>query len=142
MGFHRRNPLPGCARTPGRDRRLDRGGAGRPGDPGLDDRRRPHPDARGRAVNGAHDMGGMHGLGPIVPEADEPVFHAPWEGRIFALTSIGFGWRRWTVDAWRHQHEKIPGADYLRMSYYEKWATSLAELAVTAGLATRSEVEP
>jgi nitrile hydratase beta subunit len=93
-------------------------------------------------VNGAHDMGGMHGLGPVVPEADEPVFHEPWEARVYAMTAAGFGWRRWTVDKWRHQHEKIPGADYLRMSYYEKWATSLAELMVGAGLVTRAEVEP
>ena len=93
-------------------------------------------------MNGAHDMGGMHGLGPIAPEADEPVFHAPWEARVHAMTSRAFGWRRWTVDEWRHQHEKIPGADYLRMSYYEKWATSLAELAVGAGLVTRAELGP
>jgi len=25
-------------------------------------------------MNGVHDMGGMHGMGPIAPEADEPVF--------------------------------------------------------------------
>ncbi len=91
-------------------------------------------------MNGAHDMGGMHGLGPIVPEADEPVFHAPWEARVHAMTSVGFGWRRWTVDKWRHQHEKIPGPDYLRMSYYEKWATSLVELMVAAGMLTRAEL--
>jgi nitrile hydratase beta subunit len=91
-------------------------------------------------MNGAHDMGGMHGLGPIVPEADEPVFHARWEARVLALTVAGFGWGRWTVDKWRHQHEKIAGGDYLRMSYYEKWATSLAELVVGAGLVTRDEV--
>ena len=39
----------------------------------------------GRAVNGVHDMGGMHGMGPVAPEADEPVFHERWEGRVFAL---------------------------------------------------------
>jgi nitrile hydratase len=87
-------------------------------------------------------MGGMHGLGPVVPEADEPVFHATWEARVLAMTVASFGWRCWTVDRWRHQHEKIPGADYLRMNYYEKWATSLAELLVGAGLVTRAEIEP
>ena len=93
-------------------------------------------------MNGAHDMGGMHGLGPIAPEADEPVFHEAWEARVLAMTVASFGWRRWTADKWRHQHEKIPGADYLRMSYYEKWATSLAELLVGAGIVTRAEVAP
>ena len=31
-------------------------------------------------MNGVHDMGGMHGLGPIQYEPNEPVFHAEWEG--------------------------------------------------------------
>ena len=37
-------------------------------------------------MNGVHDMGGMHGMGPIEHEKNEPVFHAPWEGRVYALT--------------------------------------------------------
>ena len=36
-------------------------------------------------MNSIHDMGGMHGMGPVEIEADEPVFHAEWEQRIFAL---------------------------------------------------------
>ena len=60
---------------------LERRGPGRPRHPRRDDRRRQGGRVRrGRAMNGVHDMGGMHGLGPIVTEADEPVFHAPWEG--------------------------------------------------------------
>ncbi len=30
-------------------------------------------------MDGVHDMGGMDGFGPVQPEADEPVFHEPWE---------------------------------------------------------------
>jgi nitrile hydratase subunit beta len=90
-------------------------------------------------MNGIHDMGGMHGMGPITPEKDEPVFHEPWEGRAFALNlAVGGGW---TVPAVRHQRELIPPADYLRMSYYEKWLTGLVELTVKFGLVTRQEVE-
>ena len=37
-------------------------------------------------MNGAQDMGGMHGFGPVEPEPNEPVFHAEWEKRAFALT--------------------------------------------------------
>ena len=38
-------------------------------------------------MNGAHDMGGMHGFGPVQPEgAGEPLFHAPWERRALGLT--------------------------------------------------------
>ena len=30
-------------------------------------------------MNGVHDMGGMHGRGPIAAERNEPVFHPDWE---------------------------------------------------------------
>src|SRR5438046_882881 len=36
-------------------------------------------------TNSIHDMGGMHGFGPVEPEADEPVFHADWEKRVLAM---------------------------------------------------------
>ena len=36
-------------------------------------------------MNGAQDMGGVDGFGPVRPEANEPVFHAEWERRAFAL---------------------------------------------------------
>jgi nitrile hydratase len=91
-------------------------------------------------MNGAHDMGGMHGLGAVAPEADEPVYHARWESRVHAMTLASFGWGRWTLDAWRHQQELVPGPDYLRISYYERWAIALAELLVKAGVATRQEL--
>ena len=37
-------------------------------------------------MDGAHDMGGVAWSGPVEPEPNEPVFHAPWERRAFALT--------------------------------------------------------
>jgi hypothetical protein len=39
-------------------------------------------------MNSIHDMGGMHGYGPIVREEDEPVFHHEWEGKALALARI------------------------------------------------------
>ena len=36
-------------------------------------------------MNGVHDMGGMHGFGPVIPERDEPVFHAAWEAQYVPL---------------------------------------------------------
>ena len=42
-------------------------------------------------MNGAQDLGGTMGHGPIVPETDEPVFHHDWEKKAFALTlAMGF----------------------------------------------------
>jgi nitrile hydratase len=92
-------------------------------------------------MNGVHDMGGMHGFGPIQPEKNEPVFHAPWEARVYAMVRAMGAWRKWNIDASRHQRELIPPADYLRMSYYEKWLAGLVELMVNKGLVTREEIE-
>jgi nitrile hydratase len=85
-------------------------------------------------------MGGMHGLGPIAPDPAEPLFHEPWEARALALTLAAGAWGRWTLDASRHQRESIPGPDYLRMSYYEKWITALETLLVRADLITAAEL--
>ena len=92
-------------------------------------------------MNGIHDMGGMQDMGPIHYEKNEPVFHARWEGRAFALTQLASAWRKWNIDASRHQRELIPPAEYLRMSYYEKWTEGLVELLVASGLVTRAEIE-
>ena len=92
-------------------------------------------------MNGVHDMGGMHGMGPIEEEKNEPVFHQEWEGRIFAMSRAMGTWRKCNLDASRHSRELIPPAEYLRMSYYERWVAALVELIVQSGLATRAEID-
>ncbi len=54
---------------------------------------------RRRGMNGVHDMGGMQDMGPIQEEKNEPVFHHPWEGRVFAITRAMAAWRKWNLDA-------------------------------------------
>jgi nitrile hydratase subunit beta len=92
-------------------------------------------------MNGIHDMGGMDGFGLIEPEADEPVFHEPWEGRVLALTRGCGAWGKWNIDRSRSGIEQMPPADYLRASYYEKWLWRLEKLLVDAGMVTREEIE-
>ena len=92
-------------------------------------------------MNGVHDMGGMHGMGPILEEKNEPVFHQEWEGRIFAINRAMGARRKWNLDASRHSRELIPPAEYLRMSYYARWVAGLVDLMVQSGLATRAEIE-
>ena len=91
-------------------------------------------------MNGVHDMGGMQDMGPIQAEKNEPVFHARWESRMFGMNLLMGGWGKWNLDASRHSRELIPPADYLRMSYYEKWLTGLSDLAIQSGLVTQAEV--
>ena len=49
-------------------------------------------------MNGVHDMGGMHGFGPIEREHDEPVFHHRWEARTFALRQACGALGKWNID--------------------------------------------
>jgi nitrile hydratase len=91
-------------------------------------------------MNGAHDMGGMHGMGPVVTEPNEPVFHEPWEGRVLALNRATAALGKRNIDAFRHSIERIPPADYLRMSYYEKWLAGLIMLLEESGLVSPAEL--
>ena len=93
-------------------------------------------------MNGVHDMGGMHGMGPIQHEKNEPVFHAAWEGRTYAITRVlRAGGGRQNLDNSRHRLELLPPAEYLRMSYYEKWLARLIDQLITNGVATSAEIE-
>jgi nitrile hydratase len=92
-------------------------------------------------MNGIHDMGGMQDMGPIQHEQTEPVFHERWEGRAFALNIASGAWRKWNIDAGRHEIELLVPVEYLRMSYYEKWTARLVALLLKSGLVTREEIE-
>ncbi len=83
----------------------------------------------------------MHGMGPAPYEQDEPVFHEPWEGRVYALNRTLGAWRKWNLDAWRYDIETLPPADYLSMSYYEKWLAAMLKRVVKYGLVTKQELE-
>jgi nitrile hydratase len=91
-------------------------------------------------MNGAHDLGGMHGFGPVVAEPDEPVFHADWERRAFGLTLAMGAWRRWNLDMSRSAREQMAPADYLATSYYEHWLFGLERLLVENGLVQPDEL--
>lgn len=93
-------------------------------------------------MNGPHDLGGQHGLGPINPEreAEEPVFHEAWERRVFGLNLATGALGKWNIDQSRHAKERQHPADYLRHSYYENWLVGLERLLVESGLVTAEEL--
>lgn len=92
-------------------------------------------------MNGAHDLGGMHGFGAIEPEPDEPVFHAEWERRAFAITLAMGAYGSWNLDMSRHARERMDPAEYLRTSYYEHWVHGLQLLLIEQGLLSAQEIE-
>ena len=91
-------------------------------------------------MDGVHDMGGMHGFGKVEPEKDEPVFHAPWEGRTLALTRAMGYTGIWTIDQTRAGIESLPPDVYLSSSYYKKWELRLEKLVLEKGLAGADEL--
>lgn len=92
-------------------------------------------------MNGGHDLGGMQGLGPVIAEENEPIFHAEWERRCFAVTlaieSIGL----WNLDMSRFACEDRHPAEYLTMDYYEIWLASLEPLLAKSGLVEDGELD-
>ncbi|MGQ0619001.1 MAG: hypothetical protein ACT4QA_03630 [Panacagrimonas sp.] len=92
-------------------------------------------------MNGVHDLGGMHGMGPIVREENEPYFHYQWEERVFALFFGCFAGGHFNIDMFRHEIEKMPGAHYLESSYYEHWLHSIESLLLASGALTRAEID-
>lgn len=92
-------------------------------------------------MNGIHDLGGMHGFGPVDPEPDEPVFHHDWERRVFGMfapiSALGY----FHLDELRHAIERMGAAAYLGTPYYEHWLYAFETLLVEKGVITTEELE-
>jgi nitrile hydratase len=91
-------------------------------------------------MNGAQDLGGMMGFGPVVAERNEPVFHAEWEKRALGITLCCGALGAWNIDVSRHARETLHPADYLSSSYYEIWIKGLLKLLAANGLVRREEL--
>jgi nitrile hydratase len=91
-------------------------------------------------MNGVHDMGGMHGFGPVEPEPNEPVFHEPWEGRVLAMQRAMGATGAWTIDMSRAAQETLPAHVYLGVSYYQRWELGLERNLLSKGLVAPDEL--
>ena len=91
-------------------------------------------------MNGVHDLGGMHGFGPVAIERDEPVFHEQWERRVFAMLVAIRMAGHWNIDQSRFAREQMPPIDYLVSSYYERWLYGFQQQLDEQGLVSRAEV--
>lgn len=90
-------------------------------------------------MDGIHDMGGLVTFGPVRPEADEPVFHHPWEARTFAMNIAGFS-AIGPVDRARHAIERMDPVEYLSTSYYEHWLHTVVTLFQELGYVSAEEM--
>ena len=92
-------------------------------------------------MNGVHDMGGMDGFGKVEPEANEPAFHTPWEGRVIAMMRAMGATGAWNFDMFRDARERQPAAYYLTASYYKSWEKTIETLLLDHGLVTAEEIK-
>ena len=91
-------------------------------------------------MNGVHDLGGMHGMGPIPIEKNEPAFHHPWERQMFGLMIGSLFKLGLNSDEFRFTIESLPPADYLGLSYYERWIPVLGTMLIKQGVVTEAEL--
>jgi len=92
-------------------------------------------------VNGAQDLGGQMGFGPLELEDNEPNFHAKWEERAFALTLAMGATGTWNIDSSRFARESLPPPVYLTSSYYKIWTLGLEKLLVDNSLVSPEELD-
>lgn len=85
------------------------------------------------------DLGGQSGNGAIVPEENEPLFHAAWEQRLWATTLAMGATGSWNLDRSRSARETLP--DYAQRSYFEIWFGGLERLLLDHGLVQADELD-
>ena len=90
-------------------------------------------------TNSIHDMGGMHGFGPVEEEDNEPVFHTEWESRVYAMNRAMGPLRLWTIDEGRAAQETLPPSVYVSASYYQRWLLGLERRILERGIAGADE---
>jgi nitrile hydratase accessory protein len=86
-----------------------------------------------------HDIGGLHGFGPLPGRDDELNFHAAWEARAFAIVRSLIHNGEFTWDEFRHAIERMDAGDYFASGYYERWTDAVERLCVEKGLLSEDE---
>ena len=89
---------------------------------------------------GHHDMGGLP-AGKVEPTEHD---YAEWERRVDALMMLLSGVKGkkklMTVDELRKNIESLPPDAYERMTYYERWVTSITQTMIQRGVITTEEL--
>jgi hypothetical protein len=89
-------------------------------------------------MRGHHDMGGLP-AGKVEPTEHD---YALWEKRVDALMVLLSGPQRrmLRVDELRKNIEALPPDAYERMSYYERWMSSICNTLIQRGVITIDEL--
>jgi nitrile hydratase len=91
-------------------------------------------------MNGGADLGGMMGFGPVVQEANEPIFHEPWEARALGMVVALGACGQWNLDMSRFARESMNPADYMKASYYSIWIEAAVRLMIDREMISEDEI--
>jgi nitrile hydratase subunit beta len=92
-------------------------------------------------MDGAHDLGGMQGFGPVVRPGGDLPYQERWEPRVFAISALvgieGLG----AGPGGRAVREEMDPVRYLAASYYERWLYSAERRLLRKGTIAPGDVE-
>jgi nitrile hydratase len=82
-------------------------------------------------MNGIHDLGGMHGFGPVETDGHDELFHEDWEALAFAMQVVTIhGGNRYTLNEFRRAREQVSPEEYLTSPYYDTWLAAVERMLV------------
>lgn len=91
-------------------------------------------------MNGVHDLGGVHGLGPVIREGNDEAHHSAWEKRAQAIGYIMTRTGVYNIDEFRFARESMPPAHYLAARYFERTLFAIEKNLVEKGIVTEEAV--
>ncbi len=91
-------------------------------------------------MNGVHDLGGMHGFGPVERDPGPPTLER-WEAAMIAIQSAGENAHLFNIDEFRHGIERMDPVHYLRSPYFEHWLDGIARILAESGFIDPEELE-
>ncbi len=81
-------------------------------------------------MDGIHDVGGMHGFGPI--DRDDPALES-WEATVIAINNASMRAGLMNIDEFRHGIERMAPAHYLSSPYFEHWLDGITRVLIEKG---------
>jgi nitrile hydratase subunit beta len=88
-------------------------------------------------MDGAHDLGGMQGFGPVRSPGCDAAYHESWEPRAQFVALMS----KPSHGSMRAHIEQLAPADYLALPYYARWLTAAEQFHVRDGSLSTADLE-
>lgn len=89
-------------------------------------------------MDGIHDLGGMHGFGPV--DRDDPPLEA-WEASVIAIQGATRRTGLINIDEFRHGIERMEPGHYLTSPYFEHWLDGITRVLLEKKLVDSEELD-